>query len=591
MLGFGKLAAKIFGSSNEKAIKAVSSIVTKINGYEDQIKKLSDQNLADKTAEFKNRIKNGETLDQLLPEAFAVVREASIRTIGQRPFDVQLIGGIFLHKGNIAEMKTGEGKTLTAVMPVYLNALLERGVHIVTVNDYLAKRDASWMGEIYNFLNLKVAAIYPDMDDNLKKEAYLSDVTYATNNELGFDYLRDNMKSTLEDVFQRKPYFAIVDEVDSILIDEARTPLIISGPTEDRSHLYSNIDKLIPDLNEEYFELEEKTRTVNLTDPGIEHLEIILRKNKLMDEQQSLYDPESTSLVHHINQALLAHKMFNKNKDYIVRNNEIVLIDEFTGRMMSGRRLSNGLHQAIEAKENVSIQSENVTFASVTFQNYFRLYEKLAGMTGTALTEAEEFSEIYNLGVIEIPTNKQVIRVDEDDQVFRTSKEKYSAVVGQIKKAHKKNQPVLVGTTSIEKSELLSNMLKKEHIKHQVLNARYHEQEAFIIANAGVPGAVTIATNMAGRGTDIQLGGNVDMIFKQRKEKSKEDINILKKKISEEVEHSKDIVKEAGGLFVLATERHESRRIDNQLRGRSGRQGDPGKTSFYLSLEHDLKRI
>ena len=591
MLGFGKLAAKIFGSSNEKAIKAVSSIVTKINGYEDQIKKLSDQNLADKTAEFKNRIKNGETLDQLLPEAFAVVREASIRTIGQRPFDVQLIGGIFLHKGNIAEMKTGEGKTLTAVMPVYLNALLERGVHIVTVNDYLAKRDASWMGEIYNFLNLKVAAIYPDMDDNLKKEAYLSDVTYATNNELGFDYLRDNMKSTLEDVFQRKPYFAIVDEVDSILIDEARTPLIISGPTEDRSHLYSNIDKLIPDLNEEYFELEEKTRTVNLTDPGIEHLEIILRKNKLMDEQQSLYDPESTSLVHHINQALLAHKMFNKNKDYIVRNNEIVLIDEFTGRMMSGRRLSNGLHQAIEAKENVSIQSENVTFASVTFQNYFRLYEKLAGMTGTALTEAEEFSEIYNLGVIEIPTNKQVIRVDEDDQVFRTSKEKYSAVVGQIKKAHKKNQPVLVGTTSIEKSELLSNMLKKENIKHQVLNARYHEQEAFIIANAGIPGAVTIATNMAGRGTDIQLGGNIDMIFKQRKEKSKEDINILKKKISEEVEHSKDIVKEAGGLFVLATERHESRRIDNQLRGRSGRQGDPGKTSFYLSLEDDLMRI
>ena len=591
MLGFGKLAAKIFGSSNEKAIKAVSSIVTKINGYEDQIKKLSDQNLADKTAEFKNRIKNGETLDQLLPEAFAVVREASIRTIGQRPFDVQLIGGIFLHKGNIAEMKTGEGKTLTAVMPVYLNALLERGVHIVTVNDYLAKRDASWMGEIYNFLNLKVAAIYPDMDDNLKKEAYLSDVTYATNNELGFDYLRDNMKSTLEDVFQRKPYFAIVDEVDSILIDEARTPLIISGPTEDRSHLYSNIDKLIPDLNEEYFELEEKTRTVNLTDPGIEHLEIILRKNKLMDEQQSLYDPESTSLVHHINQALLAHKMFNKNKDYIVRNNEIVLIDEFTGRMMSGRRLSNGLHQAIEAKENVSIQSENVTFASVTFQNYFRLYEKLAGMTGTALTEAEEFSEIYNLGVIEIPTNKQVIRVDEDDQVFRTSNEKYSAVVGEIKKAHKKHQPVLVGTTSIEKSELLSNMLKKEHIKHQVLNARYHEQEAFIIANAGIQGAVTIATNMAGRGTDIQLGGNVDMIFKQRKEKTKEDINILKQKISEEVEQSKGIVKDAGGLFVLATERHESRRIDNQLRGRSGRQGDPGKTSFYLSLEDDLMRI
>ena len=473
MLGFGKLAAKIFGSSNEKAIKAVSSIVTKINGYEDQIKKLSDQNLADKTAEFKNRIKNGETLDQLLPEAFAVVREASIRTIGQRPFDVQLIGGIFLHKGNIAEMKTGEGKTLTAVMPVYLNALLERGVHIVTVNDYLAKRDASWMGEIYNFLNLKVAAIYPDMDDNLKKEAYLSDVTYATNNELGFDYLRDNMKSTLEDVFQRKPYFAIVDEVDSILIDEARTPLIISGPTEDRSHLYSNIDKLIPDLNEEYFELEEKTRTVNLTDPGIEHLEIILRKNKLMDEQQSLYDPESTSLVHHINQALLAHKMFNKNKDYIVRNNEIVLIDEFTGRMMSGRRLSNGLHQAIEAKENVSIQSENVTFASVTFQNYFRLYEKLAGMTGTALTEAEEFlrksieidpnnsNSLYNMGclLIDLKKYKDAVLIFEKSLSFKqTSSDIYLNLgiakrnLGDLKEASeiiKKATRVLVltGTT------------------------------------------------------------------------------------------------------------------------------------------------
>ena len=591
MFGFGKIASKIFGSSNEKAIKSVLPIVTKINDHENEVKKLTNQQLKDKTIEFKNRLKNGETLDQLLPEAFAVVREASVRTIGQRPFDVQLIGGIFLHQGNIAEMKTGEGKTLTAVMPVYLNSLLERGVHIVTVNDYLAKRDASWMGEIYNFLGLTVAAIYPDMDENLKKEAYLSDVTYATNNELGFDYLRDNMKSNLDDVLQRKPYFAIVDEVDSILIDEARTPLIISGPTEDRSHLYTNIDKLIPNLDEKHFELEEKTRTVNLTDPGIEYLETVLRSNKLMENNQSLYDPESTSLVHHINQALLAHKMFNKNKDYIVRNNEIVLIDEFTGRMMSGRRLSNGLHQAIEAKEDVSIQSENVTFASVTFQNYFRLYEKLAGMTGTALTEAEEFSEIYNLGVLEIPTNKKVIRIDEDDQVFRTSSEKYSAVIREIKKAYKNSQPVLVGTTSIEKSELLSKMLKKENIKHQVLNARYHEKEAFIIANAGMPGAVTIATNMAGRGTDIQLGGNIDMIFSQQKENTKEDVNILKKKITEEVEKSKEIVKKAGGLFVLATERHESRRIDNQLRGRSGRQGDPGRTSFYLSLEDDLMRI
>ena len=591
MLGIGKLTAKIFGSSNERLIKSVSPVVAKINDYESQITKLSDQKLSEKTIDFKNRIKNGEPLDNLLPEAFAVVREASVRTIGQRPFDVQLIGGIFLHQGNIAEMKTGEGKTLTAVMPVYLNALLERGVHIVTVNDYLAKRDASWMGEVYNFLNLKVAAIYPDMDENLKKEAYLSDVTYATNNELGFDYLRDNMKSSLEDVVQRNPYFAIVDEVDSILIDEARTPLIISGPTEDRSHLYSNIDKLIPNLSEEHFELEEKTRTVNLTDPGIEYLEEILRTKKLMDNKQSLYDPESTSLVHHINQALLAHKMFNKNKDYIVRNNEIVLIDEFTGRMMSGRRLSNGLHQAIEAKEDVSIQSENITFASVTFQNYFRLYEKLAGMTGTALTEAEEFSEIYNLGVIEIPTNKQVIRIDEDDQVFRTSKEKYAAVVSEIKKAFKKKQPVLVGTTSIEKSELLSGMLKKDNIKHQVLNARYHEQEAYIIANAGMPGAVTIATNMAGRGTDIQLGGNIEMIFNQRKENSKEEPQSLKEKISKEVETAKKIVKDSGGLFVIATERHESRRIDNQLRGRSGRQGDPGRTSFYLSLEDDLMRI
>ena len=591
MLGIGKLAKKVFGSANDRLLKSVSPIVEKINSLEIEMQKLTNEELGGKTNDYKARLKNGETLDDLLPEAFAVVREASVRSIGLRPFDVQLVGGIFLHQGNIAEMKTGEGKTLTAVMPVYLNSLTERGVHIVTVNDYLAKRDAEWMGKIYNFLNLSVAAIYPDMPDDLKMEAYLADVTYATNNELGFDYLRDNMKSNLKEVFQREPYFAIVDEVDSILIDEARTPLIISGPTEDRSHLYTSVNSFIPDLTEEHFELEEKTRTVNLTDPGIEFLEKILRTNSLLQDNQSLYDPESTSLVHHINQALLAHKLFKKNTDYIVRNNEVVLIDEFTGRMMSGRRLSNGLHQAIEAKENVSIQSENVTFASVTFQNYFRLYEKLAGMTGTALTEAEEFHEIYNLGVVEIPTNKDVIRIDEDDQVFRTTKEKYDAIIQEIRKSYKKNQPVLVGTTSIEKSELLSKLLKNEKVPHKVLNARYHEEEAQIIANAGVPGSVTIATNMAGRGTDIQLGGNLEMQLNLERNNSEIELDVLKEKMTSEIAAAKDHVIKAGGLFVLATERHESRRIDNQLRGRSGRQGDPGRTAFYLSLEDDLMRI
>ncbi|MED5532263.1 MAG: preprotein translocase subunit SecA [Pseudomonadota bacterium] len=591
MLGIGKLAKKVFGSANDRLLKSVYPIVEKINSLEIEMQKLTNEELGGKTNDYKARLKNGETLDDLLPEAFAVVREASIRSIGLRPFDVQLVGGIFLHRGNIAEMKTGEGKTLTAVMPVYLNSLTERGVHIVTVNDYLAKRDAEWMGKIYNFLNLSVAAIYPDMPDDLKMEAYLADVTYATNNELGFDYLRDNMKSNLKEVFQREPYFAIVDEVDSILIDEARTPLIISGPTEDRSHLYTSVNSFIPDLTEEHFELEEKTRTVNLTDPGIEFLEKILRKNSLLQDNQSLYDPESTSLVHHINQALLAHKLFKKNTDYIVRNNEVVLIDEFTGRMMSGRRLSNGLHQAIEAKENVSIQSENVTFASVTFQNYFRLYEKLAGMTGTALTEAEEFHEIYNLGVVEIPTNKDVIRIDEDDQVFRTTKEKYDAIIQEIRKSYKKDQPVLVGTTSIDKSELLSKLLKNEKIPHKVLNARYHEEEAQIIANAGVPGSVTIATNMAGRGTDIQLGGNLEMQLNLEHNNSEIELDVLKEKMTSEIAAAKDHVIKAGGLFVLATERHESRRIDNQLRGRSGRQGDPGRTAFYLSLEDDLMRI
>ena len=478
MLGIGKLAKQVFGSSNDRKIKSVSSIVEQINSLESQMQKLSDQEIGKKTTELKSRFRTGETLDQLLPEAFAVVREASVRAIGLRPFDVQLLGGIFLHQGNIAEMKTGEGKTLTAVMPVYLNSLTERGVHIVTVNDYLAKRDAQWMGKIYSFLNLEVAAIYPDMPDELKKSAYLADVTYATNNELGFDYLRDNMKSDLDEVFQRAPYFAIVDEVDSILIDEARTPLIISGPTEDRSSLYTSINTFIPNLVEEHFELEEKTRTVNLTDSGIEYLEKALRDQGLMDNNQSLYDPESTSLVHHINQALLAHKLFNKNTDYIVRNNEVVLIDEFTGRMMSGRRLSNGLHQAIEAKENVSIQSENVTFASVTFQNYFRLYEKLAGMTGTALTEADEFHEIYNLGVVEIPTNKKIVRVDEDDQVFRTTKEKYDAIVQEIKKAYKKASlqyhPDKQHGKSDEEKALAASMFLKVKEAYELLSDDTH---------------------------------------------------------------------------------------------------------------------
>ena len=593
MLGIGSLAKRVFGTQNDRLLKTKASLVQKINELEKEYENLSDSELKGKTAEFKDTINKGEGIEKLLVDAFAVVREASKRTLGLRHFDEQILGGIFLHEGSISEMKTGEGKTLTAVLPAYLNALEGKGVHIVTVNDYLAKRDAEWMGEIYNFLGMSVSAVYPGMEENEKKEAYKADITYATNNELGFDYLRDNMKGNLDDLCQRDHHFAIVDEVDSILIDEARTPLIISGPTEDKSSLYLQIDKVIPQLEDSHYEVEEKSRSANLTDSGNDFVEEILRKEKLLDEKQNLYDPESTSLVHHINQALLAHRLFNKDKEYVVRNNDVVLIDEFTGRMMQGRRLSDGLHQALEAKENVAIQPENITLASVTFQNYFRLYKKLSGMTGTAMTEAEEFLEIYKLGVVEIPTNQPVIRKDEDDRVYRTAEEKYEAVIKEIKIAHSKKQPVLVGTTSIEKSELISKMLKKSGVPHNVLNARFHEQEAQIIAEAGVLGVVTIATNMAGRGTDIQLGGNIENRLKLALEKTGSgDLSPqTEEKIKQEVTEAKRLVIESGGLFVLATERHESRRIDNQLRGRSGRQGDPGRTVFFLSLEDDLLRI
>ena len=593
MLGIGSLAKRVFGTQNDRLLKTKASLVQKINELEKEYENLSDSELKGKTAEFKDTINKGEGIEKLLVDAFAVVREASKRTLGLRHFDEQILGGIFLHEGSISEMKTGEGKTLTAVLPAYLNALEGKGVHIVTVNDYLAKRDAEWMGEIYNFLGMSVSAVYPGMEENEKKEAYKADITYATNNELGFDYLRDNMKGNLDDLCQRDHHFAIVDEVDSILIDEARTPLIISGPTEDKSSLYLQIDKVIPQLEDSHYEVEEKSRSANLTDSGNDFVEEILRKEKLLDEKQNLYDPESTSLVHHINQALLAHRLFNKDKEYVVRNNDVVLIDEFTGRMMQGRRLSDGLHQALEAKENVAIQPENITLASVTFQNYFRLYKKLSGMTGTAMTEAEEFLEIYKLAVVEIPTNQPVIRKDEDDRVYRTAEEKYEAVIKEIKIAHSKKQPVLVGTTSIEKSELISKMLKKSGVPHNVLNARFHEQEAQIIAEAGVPGVVTIATNMAGRGTDIQLGGNIENRLKLALEKTGSGglSPQTEEKIKQEVTEAKRLVIESGGLFVLATERHESRRIDNQLRGRSGRQGDPGRTVFFLSLEDDLLRI
>jgi preprotein translocase subunit SecA len=592
MLGLGKIAKKVFGTPNDRRLREAQTAVDSINSLEEKFSILSDGEISAKTNEFKKRLGEGEAIDALLPEAFANCREAAKRALGLRAFDVQLLGGIFLHRGNISEMKTGEGKTLVATFPAYLNALAGKGVHIVTVNDYLAKRDAEWMSKVYTALGMTTGVVYPQQEDEEKLNAYSCDITYATNNELGFDYLRDNMKSSIDQIAQKHHYFAIVDEVDSILVDEARTPLIISGPAQDRSELYIEIDKLIPILKDHHFTIDEKSRNVTFTDEGNDFLELELKERSLLPENQSLYDPESTTVVHHVNQGLRAHKLFTKDKDYIVRDKQVVLIDEFTGRMMSGRRLSEGLHQAIEAKERCDIQPENVTLASVTFQNYFRLYDKLSGMTGTAATEADEFMEIYKLGVLEIPTNKPIARSDEDDRVYRTTKEKYEAIVGEVKEANSKGQPILLGTTSIEKSELLSNLLKKSGVKHNVLNARQHEQEANIVANAGKFGAVTIATNMAGRGTDIQLGGNMEMeILEALEKKPKSNPDLIRKTISEKHFNEKERVIEAGGLFVLASERHESRRIDNQLRGRSGRQGDPGKTCFFLSLEDDLMRI
>ncbi len=582
MLGIRSLAGKIFGTSNERKLRPYRKLVEKINALEPEFEKLSDEELRAKTDEFRKRhLEEGESLDSLLPEAFATVREAAKRTLGQRHYDVQLIGGMVLHEGKIAEMKTGEGKTLVATLAVYLNALPGRGVHVVTVNDYLAKRDAEWMGQIYGFLGLTTGVIVHGLDDDERRAAYACDVTYATNNELGFDYLRDNMKYHLEEMVQRDHYYAIVDEVDSILIDEARTPLIISGPLEDKSDLYISVDKLIPKLRPEDVEVDEKMRTAVLTEVGNEHMEELLREAGLLKEG-SLYDPENVTLVHHVNQALRAHKLFQRDRDYIVKDGEVVIIDEFTGRMMPGRRYSEGQHQALEAKEGVPIQPENQTLASITFQNYFRLYEKLAGMTGTAATEAEEFMDIYKLDVVEIPTNLPVARIDEDDEVYRTEAEKNAAIIEQIEDCRKRNQPVLVGTTSIEKSERLSEMLKQRGIPHNVLNARYHEQEAYIVAQAGRPGAITIATNMAGRGTDIQLGGNAEMRIREEladvtdpEERARREAEIRA-----EVEEDRKKVLEAGGLYIIGTERHESRRIDNQLRGRSGRQGDPGRSKF-----------
>ena len=592
MLGFGTLTKKVFGTPNDRMVKATRTLVEQINALEPEFEALSDEGLKDKTEELAKRAMGGESLDDLLPEAFANCREAARRTLGLRAYDTQLMGAIFLHQGNIAEQKTGEGKTLTATFACYLNALTGKGVHVVTVNDYLVQRDAEWMGKVFAALGLTTGVVTAGMDENAKREAYGCDVTYATNNELGFDYLRDNMKPTIADMVQRAHNYAIVDEVDSILIDEARTPLIISGPLQDRSEMYVTIDAIIPLIEDDHFELDEKQRSVTFTDAGNEFLEEQLRARGLIEEAASLYDPESTSIVHHVNQGLRAHKLFKKDKDYIVRDDEVVLIDEFTGRMMTGRRLSDGLHQAIEAKEGAKIQPENQTLASVTFQNYFRLYGKLAGMTGTAATEAEEFREIYGLGVVEVPTNKPITRVDEDDQVFRTAVEKYKAMVEEIKAAHEKGQPVLVGTTSIDKSEMFSSMLEAEGIPHNVLNARQHEKEAQIIADAGKLGTVTIATNMAGRGTDIQLGGNVEMkVLEAITAEPDADPADLRARIEAEHEEENKKVLAAGGLFVLASERHESRRIDNQLRGRSGRQGDPGRTAFYLSLEDDLMRI
>ncbi|MGI9373937.1 MAG: preprotein translocase subunit SecA [Hyphomicrobiales bacterium] len=588
MVGLGSLAKKLFGSSNDRKLKRFQAQVDAINAMEPELEALSDEELRQRTVTMRQQVADGTSLDELLVPAFATVREAAKRTLGQRHFDVQLIGGMVLNESNIAEMKTGEGKTLVATLPVYLNALANQGVHVVTVNDYLAQRDAEWMGQIYNFLGLTSGCIVHGLDDEQRKEQYACDVTYATNNELGFDYLRDNMKYQLEEMVQRGHYFAIVDEVDSILIDEARTPLIISGAVEDKTDLYVAVDKLVPSLVPEDYEVDEKARAVSLTEQGNEHAEELLRDAGLL-QGETLYDVENVMAVHHINQALKAHTLFQRDKDYIVKDRQVVIIDEFTGRMMEGRRFSEGLHQALEAKENVDIQPENQTLASITFQNYFRLYDKLAGMTGTASTEADEFADIYKLEVFEIPTNQDIARIDDDDEVYRTAAEKYDAIIETIAECRERQQPILVGTTSIEKSELLADLLKQKKIPHNVLNARYHEQEAHIISQAGKPGAVTIATNMAGRGTDIQLGGNFEMRVADELGENPDEAAV--EKIKTELDDAKEKVIAAGGLYVVGTERHESRRIDNQLRGRSGRQGDPGHSRFYLSLEDDLMRI
>ena len=586
---FNNLTSKFFGSSNDRQIKKYNPLVNKINELEDIFIKLSDQELKLKTIDFKEKLSNGETLDNILPEAFATVREAAKRTLSQRHFDVQLIGGLVLHEGKIAEMKTGEGKTLVSTLACYLNALEGKGVHVVTVNDYLAKRDSEWMGQIYNFLGMSVGCILSDKNDEERRIAYKADITYGTNNEFGFDYLRDNMKYSLDEMVQRPFNFAIIDEVDSILIDEARTPLVISGQSEDSSTLYKSIDKFIPLLKQDDFELDEKQRTCNLTDIGINTVEEALRSENMI-EDGSLFDIKNVSLLHHINQALRAHKLFQKNTHYMVKDDSVIIIDEFTGRAMEGRRFGEGQHQAIEAKEKITVQPENQTLASVTFQNYFRMYPKLSGMTGTALTEEGEFSEIYNLQVLAVPTNLKVARIDSNDEIYKTNFERDEAVILLIEDCQKNNQPVLVGTVSIEKSEILSKLLKEKNIKHEVLNAKFHEQEAQIIGYAGIPGAVTIATNMAGRGTDIQLGGNLEIRQSNELKSSSPNEGKLND-LKNDIEKKKNIALQAGGLYVIGTERHESRRIDNQLRGRTGRQGDPGGSKFLLSLQDDLMRI
>ncbi|MEQ8601707.1 MAG: preprotein translocase subunit SecA [Marivibrio sp.] len=588
------LLKSVFGSANDRELKALQKKVEAINALEPEMEALDDAGLKARTDWLRKRLADGESEDQILVDAFATVREAAKRTLGQRHFDVQLMGGVVLHQGKIAEMKTGEGKTLVSTLAVYLNALAGRGVHVVTVNDYLAKRDAAWMGEIYNFLGLSVGVIVPGLSDPERQQAYACDITYGTNNEFGFDYLRDNLKFRLEQMVQREFNFAIVDEVDSILIDEARTPLIISGPTEDSSETYRTVDRLIPSLQEDDYEIDEKQRSVTLTEQGQEHMERLLREHtELLSEEGGLYDIQHVSVVHHVNQALKARLLFTRDKDYIVKDDKVVIIDEFTGRMMEGRRFSDGLHQALEAKEGVKVQMENQTLASITFQNYFRMYPKLAGMTGTAMTEAGEFEEIYKLQVVEMPTNKPMQRKDFDDEVYRTSAERDAAVIEQIKEAHSRGQPVLVGTVSIEKSEDFSRKLETAGLKHNVLNARHHEQEAYIIGEAGVPGGITIATNMAGRGTDIQLGGNYELrVWKELADvPDGPERETREKQIAEDIQAKRHKVLEAGGLLVIGTERHESRRIDNQLRGRSGRQGDPGASTFYVSLEDDLMRI